>query len=1111
MNRTPSLDIRAIINLAVVRDTCFVVAIIASAWSTSADSLAERLRHQLSGAAPSLAGSNGFSVSTNLSQAIPGFDVAVAALLQQLRPLDATNQSPTGNVLPSSTLTVSTSAGTSPEWLVAQAPNGTARQLKRVSNPNPSTRSRIAPSSVIDPERNVRSFLAGQGDALGLVDPNTELELVGSETDDLAYRHFRFRQTYAGLPVWPTGLTVHMDPEGDFHLLDASIVRTPIAVGITPAIQAETAVEKAKARIPGGFAGTNTSPELIVYAPVDEAPSLAWKFNVRLGWIQSWTAVVDAQTANVLRLQSDARDSKAQGSGLDMFGRLRTFPIWSAGGGYYLMDTTKPSFRPEFDPVTNPQGVIAIGDLINREFGSVPPEAVFSSNPNSWSSRDAVSALINLGVTYDYFLTEHKRNGLGGDGGNLLAIVRSGGLANAFYMNESRVMVFGDVRPYVASLDVVAHELGHGVTANSSNLEYRHQSGALNESFSDIFGELVENYAYGSHDWRMGSALSEQFRDFKNPRSIVTGFGPNPSKWSEYIRLTEEQDDGGVHINSSIINHAFYQLAEGLPNHLTLRDAAAIFYRCLTVHLQPQSQFIDCRLGCIAAAEALFPNDSSKVIAVADAFDAVEILDLPPTPPPGRLAAVDAPDSALAVYHNSTVTRYSLARRENSKGDDPVEGSTMFHGLKKSRISVAGDGSSFAYVGESADLCATTTAAPAQDLRCFGLEGLVNSVAISANASRFAAVLKDPATGLPRDRLFVSDGKTSHEYPLKSPAIDGVAVDTILYADQLCFSPDGRFLLYDALSEVRFGNGPKVQRWSIYLLDLDAELVYVVIPPFEDFNIGNPVFGHTSDSFIAFEGQLLSTGASTVLTYDRFRGSVGEIGVVNSGYGYPEFTGDDRAIVFANRDTTAKLTGFSLYRQAMAEDRITKTGAAELWLHDAVLGVVYRRGTYLSANERPTVSLVAQPAASAVTVGSTVTLNASASDPEHSLAFVEFWAGGTRLAVDTVAPFSVTIPAIGAGSFNFVARAVDAFGMASDSQPIRMVATLPVKRLGFRLQNDGTILLNVEAPQGNHMIEGSGDLQAWADLQAVNIGPEGKGTFTFVPAVGGTQAFLRLR
>ncbi len=964
---------------------------------------------------------------------------------------------------------------------------------------------------MIDPERNVRSFLAGQGEALGLVDPNTELELVGSETDELGYRHFRFRQTYAGLPVWPTGLTVHMDPAGDFHLLDASIVRTPIAVGITPAIQAETAAEKAKARIPGGFAGTNTSPELIVYAPVDEAPSLAWKFNVRLGWIQSWTALVDAQTANVIRLQSDARDSKAQGSGLDMFGRLQTFPIWSVGGGSYLMDTTKPSFRPEFDPVTNPQGVIAIFDLINRAFGSVPPEAVFSSNPNSWSSRDAVSALINLGVTYDYFLTEHKRNGLGGDGGNLFAVVRSGGLDNAFYMNEQKVMVFGDVQPWVASLDVVAHELGHGVTANSARLEYRHQSGALNESFSDIFGELVEHHAYGTQDWRFGSSLSQQYRDFKNPRSIVTGFGPNPSKWSEYLRLTDDQDHGGVHINSSIINHAFYQLAEGLPNHLSLQEAAAVFYRCLTVHLQPQSQFIDCRLGCIASAEELFPDAPFKVAAVADAFDAVEILDLPPSPMPGQLRPVDAPDSALAIYHNSARTRYSLARREAARGDDPVEGSAMIHGVRKSRISVAGDGGGFAFVDETDDLCATKTASPSDDLRCFGLEGLINSVAISANANRFAAVLRDSFSGLPRSQIFVSDGQTSHEYPLKSPAIDGVAVDTILYADQLCFSPDGRFLLYDALSEVRFGNGPKVKRWSIYLLDLEAEMFYVVIPPIENYNIANPVFGHTSDRFIAFEGRHIATGASAILTYDRFSGAVGDIGLVADGLGYPEFTGDDRAIVFANSDTSASLTQFSLFKQGVADDRVIKTGPLEMWLHDAVLGVVYRRGTYRSVNERPAVSLVTQPAVSAVTVGSVVTLSASASDPDGQLSRVEFWSGGTRIAVDTVAPFSVTIPSIGAGSFNFVARAVDAFGMASDSQPIRMVATLPVKRLGFRLQTDGTILLDVEAPQGNHMVESSVDLQSWADLQSVTIGSSGKETFTYRPANGQTQGFLRLR
>jgi Zn-dependent metalloprotease len=1078
--------------------------------NAAADSLAELLRRTSARTGNQLGGIQGAQVETNAAVSVPGLDVALAGFLDQLRRSTETNEVSKAQVLPSSPPSVSTAAVSQP-WIVTPAANGTARQIRRASAVAPSGGGRIALSAVVDPARHVRSFLAEQATELGLNEPEVELELVSTETDGLGYQHFRFRQRFGGLPVWPTGLTVHLAPDGDPHLLDAAIIRTPSGVDIVPAIPSETAVERAKARVPGGFAGTASTPELIVYAPLEEAPVLAWKFRIRPSWFQSWTALVDAKSSAILRLQSDVRDAQAVGSGLDMFGKQRTFPVWSANGGYYLMDTTKPSFRPEFNPVTDPQGVIAIGDLLNQEFGAMPPQAVFSSDRNAWSSRDAVSALVGLGVTYDYFLTVHQRNGLGGDGGNLLAIVRSGGLDNAFYLNEQRVMVFGDVQPFVASLDVVAHELAHGVTANSANLEYRNQSGALNESFSDIFGELVEHYAYGTHDWRMGSALSRQLRDFKSPGSIVTGFGPNPSKWSEYLRLNEDQDYGGVHINSSIINHAFYQLAAGLPNHLSLQDAAAVFYRCLTVHLQPQSQFIDCRLGCIASAEELFPHDPSKAAAVADAFDVVEILDLPPSPPPGQLQPVDAPDSVLAVYHNAALTRYSLARREAAKGDNPVAGKTVLLGVKKSRISVTGNGSAFAVVDEDGDLCSSTTDAPSTALECYGLDGFIHSAAISANAGILAAVLKDPITSQPRDRLIVTDGKLTREYRLKSPAIDGVAVDSILSADQLSFSPDGRYLLYDALSEVRFGNGPKVERWSIYLLDLQAELVWVVVPPLADFNIGNPVFGHTSDRFIAFEGQRIGTGASAVLTYDRSTGSVGGIAVVDGGYGYPEFTGDDRALVFANSDESAALTRMSLFRQGLAEDRITKAGTAEMWLRDAVLGVVYRRGTYRSVNERPTVSLVTQPAVSAVTVGTTVTLNAFAFDPEGQLAKVEFWSGGTRIAVDTVAPFSVTIPAIGAGSFNFVARAVDAFGMASDSLPIRMVATLPLKRLALRLQENGTILLEVEAPQGNYLIERSVDLKSWSGIQNVNIGASGKETFIYQPATDGSHAFLRLK
>jgi len=111
---------------------------------------------------------------------------------------------------------------------------------------------------------------------------------------------------------------------------------------------------------------------------------------------------------------------------------------------------------------------------------------------------DGVSAAYNFSHTFDYFFQRHNRNSLDGQGGNIKAAVRVAQMDNAFWNGNQQIMVFGNVRRYPAALDVVGHELAHGVTEHTAGLIYEFQPGALNESFSDIFGEMVEARADGS-------------------------------------------------------------------------------------------------------------------------------------------------------------------------------------------------------------------------------------------------------------------------------------------------------------------------------------------------------------------------------------------------------------------------------------------------------------------------------------------------------------------------------------------------------------------------------------------------------------------------------------
>lgn len=389
-----------------------------------------------------------------------------------------------------------------PAWSVTAAENGAARQIKRVGRPAVSGPVQAkAKRTEAETMAMVRSFLSSQSPALKLQDPNAELALLSSETDSLGYRHFRYTQKLEEIPVWPTGLTVHLAPDGELHLITASIVPTPSAVSRIPAIEADKAVERAKAKVPGGFRGTHTTPELILHWDSDataNAVRLAWKFRVSVGEHASWTAIMDAQTGGEISIQSDARTGSVMGSGTDLFGVTKTFPVWEQGGVYYMIDTTKQSYNGASDPfAASADGMLAVFDYAGT---TVNPKIVSNYSRNGWVPPEAVSVSSMLGSIYDYYFKEHGRNGLSGFGGNIQAYIRNGDpkwFNNAYYSQGEMVFGLGD-NPTAKCLDVVAHEFTHGVVAYSNaKLEYVNQSGALNEAFADIFGEMVELFVKG--------------------------------------------------------------------------------------------------------------------------------------------------------------------------------------------------------------------------------------------------------------------------------------------------------------------------------------------------------------------------------------------------------------------------------------------------------------------------------------------------------------------------------------------------------------------------------------------------------------------------------------
>jgi len=213
---------------------------------------------------------------------------------------------------------------------------------------------------------------------------------------------------------------------------------------------------------------------------------------------------------------------------------------------------------------------------------------------------DAVAAFNFSGDTYDYYFTEHGRDSYDDAGASLISTVHycpgSCPYANAFWNGVQ--MVYGN--NFSRADDVDAHELTHAVTEHSANLYYYMQSGALNESFSDIFGETVDQSNGRGTDtaavkWLMGEDLpGGAIRNMMNPNA----FG-DPGKMTDAQFFCGEGDRGGVHSNSGVPNHAFALMVDGgtyngIPvSGIGLEKAGKVQYRALTEYLLTASDFLD--------------------------------------------------------------------------------------------------------------------------------------------------------------------------------------------------------------------------------------------------------------------------------------------------------------------------------------------------------------------------------------------------------------------------------------------------------------------------------------------------------------------------------------
>lgn len=266
---------------------------------------------------------------------------------------------------------------------------------------------------------------------------------------------------------------------------------------------------------------------------------------------------------------------------------------------------------------------------------SLPGKLVRSEG--SPKSKDvAVNEAYNgAGVTYDLFYKVYGRNSIDERGMRLDSTVHYGrDYDNAFWNGQQ--MVYGDgdgelFNRFTIAIDVIGHELTHGVTQYEAGLEYEDQPGALNESFSDVFGSLVKQYrrrqSAKKADWLIGKGLlasgvkGKALRSMKEPGTAydddLLGKDPQPGHMKDYVKTHD--DNGGVHINSGIPNRAFYETAMRLGGN-AWEKAGKIWYMTLRDKLRPTSQFKDAAKATILVARELYGVGSLEVKAVEEGW-----------------------------------------------------------------------------------------------------------------------------------------------------------------------------------------------------------------------------------------------------------------------------------------------------------------------------------------------------------------------------------------------------------------------------------------------------------------------------------------------------------
>ena len=545
-------------------------------------------------------------------------------------------------------------------------------------------------------EKEALKFLDQNKSILGLGNVLSNFKKAKLTLDSAGYTHIKLNQYISDSPVKGRQVTVHFNNKGIITSVTGNVVPSNAAY-VTALIKSSnkkiTAIEaisiaksqfnindsitskatprldsatrniekllKAPATILSSEPTTNKIA-LVINNNVYEVYSVNIKYATPT--IGNWNVYVETSSGKVIDKQSNIRYSgtPVKGTGISVDGRTKILDLDLVDGQeYHMTDLTKPMLNS--NNITTLTADNGYGSYLYRYYTTT---GAFTSE----YGKALVDAHYNAGVVYDFYKNLFNRNSIDGEGGNIYSVAHLGYYYNNAFWDGS-AMWYGDgdgsMFTYLSGdIAVVGHEMTHGVTEANGDLYCHEQSGALNESMSDVFGVLIETYdkynvkntgtwRFNTSDWVIGDDVYTPYIPGDALRSLANPTLYNqPDNMEDYYNVPDDDnnDNGGVHTNSGIPNKAAYLIAQSIG----MEKTAKIYYDAYN-YFNYTIDFKGAANAIIQSATDLYGASSAEVNAVKTAFITVKVLSAPTVLVTFNSQGGSAVTSKTAAY-NSAIT-----------------------------------------------------------------------------------------------------------------------------------------------------------------------------------------------------------------------------------------------------------------------------------------------------------------------------------------------------------------------------------------------------------------------------------------------------------------------